>query len=81
MCRSKSCWSRHSKGLSGAAKKALEGHGRILLRYSGTEPLARVLVEGRDAEENADWAERIADSLRTDRALASPGEPQGEPRD
>jgi len=37
----------------------LNGEGRILLRYSGTEPLARVMVEGRDR----DLIEDIADSL------------------
>ena len=35
-----------------AASKALEtqldGHGRLLLRYSGTENLARVMIEGKD---------------------------------
>jgi len=31
-----------------AAEKKLKDQGRILLRYSGTEDLARVMVEGRD---------------------------------
>lgn len=31
-----------------AAEKAMSGTGRIVLRFSGTEPLARVMVEGRD---------------------------------
>ncbi|MEO6327143.1 MAG: phosphoglucosamine mutase [Thermoanaerobaculia bacterium] len=30
-------------------EKMLDGHGRILLRYSGTEALARVMVEGSEA--------------------------------
>jgi phosphoglucosamine mutase len=30
------------------AKQMLDGTGRILVRLSGTEPLARVMVEGRD---------------------------------
>ena len=46
----------------------LAGRGRILLRYSGTEPLARVMVEGDNALEIESLAARLADSLR--RALA-----------
>jgi len=31
-----------------AAERSLAGHGRVLLRPSGTEPVVRVMVEGRD---------------------------------
>ena len=30
-----------------AAEAALEGHGRVLIRASGTEPVLRVMVEAR----------------------------------
>jgi len=31
-------------------EKRLKGQGRVVLRYSGTEPLARVMVEGKDSQ-------------------------------
>jgi len=42
----------------------LAGHGRLLVRYSGTEPLLRVMLEGRDQAEIARWANDIADAVR-----------------
>lgn len=42
------------------AEVALKGKGRILIRASGTEPVLRVMTEGRDAAEMLDWAQRIA---------------------
>jgi phosphoglucosamine mutase len=29
-----------------AVEAELDGHGRLVLRYSGTEPLARIMIEG-----------------------------------
>ena len=43
---------------------ALGASGRIDLRYSGTEPLARVMVEGRDRGEIEKHANRLASILR-----------------
>ncbi len=42
------------------AETALERQGRIVLRASGTEPLIRVMVEGRDADLVSHTAETIA---------------------
>ena len=38
--------------------------GRVLLRYSGTEPKARLLVEGRDSAVLEQWTKRIADAIK-----------------
>jgi phosphoglucosamine mutase len=47
-----------------AAESALDGSGRVLLRPSGTEPLLRVMVEGRDAALVTGQAEAIAGAVR-----------------
>ena len=42
------------------AETRLAPHGRILVRPSGTEPVLRVMVEGRDAAVVAELADAIA---------------------
>lgn len=42
----------------------LHGHGRVVLRYSGTEPLARVMIEGKDPELVRGRTERLAEVIR-----------------
>jgi len=44
---------------------ALAGRGRVLVRYSGTEPLLRIMIEGEDQATVQAWAEEIADAVRT----------------
>ncbi len=46
------------------AEVALAGAGRVLVRYSGTEPLARVMVEGPDKTVIHHWAGEIASAIR-----------------
>jgi len=47
-----------------AAEKALAPRGRVLVRYSGTEPKLRILLEGRDAALLEEHADRIAVAVR-----------------
>ncbi len=47
-----------------AAEQELAGRGRVLLRYSGTESLARVMVEGENESQVARLAEDIAETVK-----------------
>ena len=46
------------------AEKKLGDNGRVLLRYSGTEPKARLLIEGRDEKQIKSLANGIAARIR-----------------
>jgi phosphoglucosamine mutase len=45
------------------AEEALKNKGRVFVRYSGTEPLARVMVEGEDKQQIAMLSQTIASSI------------------
>ncbi|MFQ5927632.1 MAG: phosphoglucosamine mutase, partial [Terriglobia bacterium] len=46
------------------ARAALGERGRVLVRYSGTEPLARVMVEAETQADVERWSDEIADAIR-----------------
>lgn len=46
-----------------AAEQALNGKGRVFVRYSGTEPIARVMLEGEDLRQIQVLSKRIAGQI------------------
>jgi phosphoglucosamine mutase len=64
--RQKEDFKKHPKILDAISKveKALGESGRVFVRYSGTEPLARVMVEGEDFQVIHQYVQDIAQSIR-----------------
>jgi len=53
------------KAVTDAVETRLTGAGRLLIRYSGTEPLLRIMIEGKDQREIQGWADEIASAVKT----------------
>jgi phosphoglucosamine mutase len=51
--------------LLGEAERALGNSGRVILRYSGTESLARVMIEAEHEEDVRRWTESLASAIRS----------------
>jgi phosphoglucosamine mutase len=47
-----------------AVEARLAGSGRLLVRYSGTEPLLRVMLEGQDQAQIRQWGQEIIDAVK-----------------
>ncbi|MFN7918332.1 MAG: hypothetical protein U0Q55_23520 [Vicinamibacterales bacterium] len=47
-------------------ERRVAGQGRLLVRYSGTEPLLRVMLEGKDQGEIRAWAQSIIDVVKAE---------------
>jgi len=45
-------------------EQRVAGQGRVLIRYSGTEPLLRVMLEGKDQNEIRAWGQEIVDTVQ-----------------
>jgi phosphoglucosamine mutase len=48
-------------GLVREIEEKVRDEGRILIRYSGTEPLLRIMIEGQDKYQITNWAKEIAE--------------------
>jgi phosphoglucosamine mutase len=53
-----------------AAESEFGDTGRVVVRFSGTEPLARVMIEAESAEGVEKWTSRIAEAIRTELGAA-----------
>jgi phosphoglucosamine mutase len=47
-----------------SVESRLAGSGRLLVRYSGTEPLLRVMLEGQDPATIRQWGQEIIDTVK-----------------
>jgi phosphoglucosamine mutase len=56
---------REVSRILGEAEKAIGQSGRVILRYSGTEPLARVMVEAERDEDVRRWTDSLASAVRS----------------
>jgi phosphoglucosamine mutase len=45
-------------------EKRLDGSGRLLVRYSGTEPVVRIMIEGEREPEIRKWADDLAQTIQ-----------------
>jgi len=45
-------------------EKSLDGSGRLLVRYSGTEPVVRIMIEGERESEIRKWADDLAHTIQ-----------------
>ena len=54
-----------------AAEQEFQAGGRVVVRFSGTEPLARVMIEAESAEAVERWTSRIADAIRAELGAAN----------
>jgi phosphoglucosamine mutase len=48
------------------ADAVLKNCGRLVVRYSGTEPLLRVMIESDDARRNDEWMNRLLSAIEKD---------------
>jgi phosphoglucosamine mutase len=53
-----------------AAEREFASGGRVVVRFSGTEPLARVMIEAESQDEVEKWTGRIADAIRSELGAA-----------
>ena len=51
---------------SARVEKALGKNGRLLVRWSGTEPKLRIMLEGPNENHLRAWAEELANDARRD---------------
>jgi phosphoglucosamine mutase len=51
------------KAMTRACERALAGEGRVFLRYSGTEPLLRIMIEGPNHDRIAGMARQLAETF------------------
>jgi phosphoglucosamine mutase len=48
------------------ASRAVRGRGRVVVRYSGTEPLLRLMIESDDAADNERWMAELIAAAQTE---------------
>lgn len=64
----KGLWNKNNNIIAviNEAEAAMGSDGRILVRESGTEPLLRVMIEGKEADAVRYWTDKISDCVRNE---------------